>query len=142
MTALTVPGPRHYAVYTGRTTSWPMVAATGAGTLLIVLLGKQSTSDWTDLMFVVPLILVAVGVLGEALTGSSVRVTAGPNGLTIRWGLLGWPRHRARTSNRSALVASLVWMVVDTEANQLHRPQRTKPATLAPQPANRHDHRP
>ena len=44
MTALTVPGPRHYAVYTGRTTSWPMVAATGAGTLLIVLLGPTSRS--------------------------------------------------------------------------------------------------
>ena len=92
MTSLPIAGPNQYAVYTGRTTSWPMVAATGVGTLLLVLMGKQSDVAWSDLMFVVPLILVAIGVLAEVLTGSSVRATAGPNGLTIHWGLIGWPR--------------------------------------------------
>ena len=110
MTALPIPGPSHYAVYTGRTTSWPMVAATGAGTLLIVLMGKQSSTAWTDLMFVVPLILVVVGVLVEALTGSSVRVTAGPTGLTIRWGVLGWPRSTYRLDDiEHAQVIDLPW---------------------------------
>ena len=92
MTSLPIAGPGQYAVYTGRTTSWPMVAATSVGTLLLVLMGKESDVAWSDLMFVVPLILVAIGVLAEVLTGSSVRATAGPNGLTIHWGLIGWPR--------------------------------------------------
>ena len=92
MTSLPITGPNQYAVYTGRTTSWPMVAATSVGALLIVPMGKESDGAWSDLMFVVPLILVAIGVLAEVLTGSSVRATAGPNGFTVRWGLIGWPR--------------------------------------------------
>jgi hypothetical protein len=92
MTSTPVTGPNHYAVYTGRTTSWPMVAATSAGALLLVVTGKEPDAPWSELMFIVPLVLVALGVLAEVLTGSSVRATAGPKGLTIHWGLLGWPR--------------------------------------------------
>ena len=92
MSSLPIGGPSQYAVYTGRTTSWPMVAATSAGALLIVLMGKDSLGAWGDPVFILPLILVAVGVLAEVVTGSSVRATAGPNGFTIRWGLIGWPR--------------------------------------------------
>lgn len=92
MTSLPPSAASHYAVYTGRTTSWPIVAATSVGALLLVLAGKGSNVSWGDIVFVVPLILVAIGVLAEVLTGSSVRATAGPNGLTIRWGPLGWPR--------------------------------------------------
>lgn len=43
-------------------------------------------------MFILPLLLVSVGALANVLTASSVRATAGPNGFTIRWGLVGWPR--------------------------------------------------
>ena len=92
MTSPPVAGPRGHAVYTGRTTSWPVVAATCTGALLIVLVGKESNGAWGDFVFVVPLILVAIGVLANVLTASSVRATAGPNGFTIRWGLVGWPR--------------------------------------------------
>ena len=92
MTSLPITGPNPFAVYTGRTTSWPIVAATSAGALLLALTSRQPDVAWDDLMFIAPLILVAIGVAAEILTGSSVRATAGPNGLTIRWGLLGWPR--------------------------------------------------
>ena len=110
MTSLPLDGPSHYAVYTGRTTSWPMVAATGVGALLIVLMGKQSTVAWGDLIVVVPLVLVAIGVLAEVLTGSSVRATAGPNGLTIRWGVVGWPRCTYRLDEiEHAEVIDLPW---------------------------------
>jgi hypothetical protein len=110
MTSLPIGGPNHYAVYTGRTTSWPMVAATSAGALLIVLMGKNSQGTWGDPMFVVPLILVAIGVLAEVLTGSSVRATAGPNGLTIHWGLIGWPRCTYRLDEiERAEVIELPW---------------------------------
>lgn len=110
MTTLPIATPRPYAVYTGRTTSWPMVAATGASALLVVLMGKGADSSWGDLAFVVPLILVAIGVLAEALTGSSVRATAGPNGLTIHWGLLGWPQCTYRLDQiERAEVIDLPW---------------------------------
>ena len=68
-----------------------MVATTCTGALPVVLMGKGSNGDWGDLLFVVPLILVAIGVLANVLTASSVRAIAGPNGLTIRWGPVGWP---------------------------------------------------
>jgi hypothetical protein len=110
MTSLPTAGPNQYAVYTGRTTSWPMVAATSAGTILIVLMGKNSNGNWGDPMFVVLLILVAIGVLAEVLTGSSVRATAGPNGLTIHWGLIGWPRCTYRLDEiERAEVIHLPW---------------------------------
>lgn len=110
MSSPPIAGPTQYAVYTGRTTSWPMVAATGAGALLLVLMGKQADDAWSDLVVVVPLVLAAVGVLGEALTGSSVRATAGPNGLTVRWGLIGWPRCTYRLDQiERAEVVDLPW---------------------------------
>ncbi len=40
MTQLPIAGPSQHAVYTGRSTSWPMVAATSAGALLVVLMGR------------------------------------------------------------------------------------------------------
>ncbi len=42
MTQLPNAGPSQHAVYTGRSTSWPMVAATSAGALLVVLMSKES----------------------------------------------------------------------------------------------------
>ena len=69
-----------------------MVAATCVGALLIVFMAKDSNGNWGDLVFVVPLILDAIGVLANVLTASSIRATAGPNGFTVRWGLVGWPR--------------------------------------------------
>ena len=110
MTSPATAGPSRYAVYTGRTTSWPMVAATSAGALLLVLTGKTPDVAWGDLMFVVPLILVALGVLAEVLTGSSVRATAGPKGLTIHWGVIGWPRCTYRLDQiEHAEVIELPW---------------------------------
>ena len=110
MTSLPLPGRSQYEVYTGRTTSWPMVATTSAGTLLIVLMSTQSSDGWSDMMTIVPLIVVAIGVLAEVLTGSSVRATAGPNGLTVRWGLIGWPRCTYRPDEiEHAEVFDLPW---------------------------------
>ncbi len=69
-----------------------MVATTCVGALFVVLMGKESGGAWGDPIFLVPLSLVAVGMFANVLTASSVRATAGPNGFTIRWGLVGWPR--------------------------------------------------
>lgn len=92
MNSPSVTSPDRFAVYTGRTTSWPMVATTCVGALLVVLMGREAEDAWSDPMFIVPLLLVALGAFANLLTASSVRATAGPNGLTIRWGLVGWPR--------------------------------------------------
>jgi hypothetical protein len=80
------------AVYTGRTTSWTAVVSTCAASVLLALVAMSSGGDRTDLVIVLPLLLIAIGVLADVLTASSVRATAGPNGFTIRWGALGWPR--------------------------------------------------
>ena len=110
MTSLPIGGPNPFAVYTGRTTCWPMVAATSAGAVVLALASRQSSVAWNDLVYVVPLVLIAVGVVAEILTGSSVRATAGPNGLTIHWGLLGWPRCTYRLDQIThAEVIDLPW---------------------------------
>lgn len=77
-------------VYTGRTTNWPMVVATSAGAVLIVVLGATGEGSWSALT--IPLALVAIGVLANVLTSTSVRASAGPNGFDVRWGIVGWPR--------------------------------------------------
>ena len=110
MTPPTVAGPSEHAVYTGRATSWPMVTATCAGALVIVFMGKQSNGAWGDPVFVATLILLAIGMLANILTASSVRATAGPNGFTIRWGMVGWPRCNYRIDEiEYAEVIDLAW---------------------------------
>lgn len=90
MTSPPIAGSSQHTVYTGRTTSWPMVAATCVGALFLVLNAKTANETWGDLA--VPLLLVAIGALLNVLTASSVRATAGPKGFTVHWGLVGWPR--------------------------------------------------
>ena len=110
MTSVPIGGPIRHGVYTGRTTNWPMVAATCGGALLVVMMGSESRGEWSDLVFVVPVMLVALGVLANVLTASSVRATAGPNGLTIRWGPVGWPRSTYRLDEiKHTEVVDLPW---------------------------------
>jgi len=113
MTSLPITDPSRHAVYTGRTTSWPMVATTCVAALFVVLMGKESNGAWGDLVFVVPLILVAIGILANILTASSVRATAGPNGFTIRWGLFGWPRcsYRLDEIDHAEVIDLPLWRV-------------------------------
>ena len=59
MTSLPNASPSQHAVYTGRTTSWAMVATTCVSAVLIVLMGKGAKGSWGDILFVIPLILVA-----------------------------------------------------------------------------------
>jgi hypothetical protein len=92
MTSSPPIGDSTVAVYTGRTTSWTTVAATCASSVLLALGAISSGGTGTDLVIVLPLVLIAIGVLADVLTASSVRATAGPNGFTIRWGAFGWPR--------------------------------------------------
>ena len=92
MTTSPLAGGSTLAVYTGRTTSWTTVASTCFAAVLLVIMAMSAGEPWGDPVVVVPLLLIAVGVLADVLTSSSVRATAGPNGFTIRWGWFGWPR--------------------------------------------------
>lgn len=87
-----VPGTGPYWVYTGRVTNWSMIVASAAALLPVLLLGQASTGDWAGLVY--PVLLILVGLALYVLTGSSVRTTAGPQGVTVHLGVLGWPRCR------------------------------------------------
>jgi hypothetical protein len=67
-----------------------MVALSAAFVVPLLVLGNAGDGTWRGLA--VPVLVAAVAVLLNVLTASSVRTTAGPNGVTVRFGLLGWPR--------------------------------------------------
>lgn len=83
--------PTGRTTYTGRVTAWPMVAATSLGA--VVLIGFALVGDGGVVDLVVPAALL-VGIVANVLTASSVRTTAGAGGVTLRWGIVGWPRAR------------------------------------------------
>src|SRR5262249_46997494 len=89
--ALGPPADRgRYSIYTGRVTNWLMVAASTALTVPLFVLGHESDGSWSGLAL--PFLLIVAGLLVNVLTSSSVRTTAGPNGVSIRFGVFGWPR--------------------------------------------------
>ncbi len=104
------PGP--HAVYTGRVTNWLMVALSSVLLVPLVLVsradpGAVRTQDAAVLG------LIVVGVLLEVLTATSVRTAVGPNGVAVRWGVLGWPRVTYRVGDlRRIEVIDLPWWAV------------------------------
>lgn len=86
----TAPPVGRQTVYTGRSTNWPVVALTIGLAVLLVVLGWSGDDSAAERAVV--LVLIAAGIVLEILTASGLRVTAGPNGFTVRWGLVGWPR--------------------------------------------------
>jgi hypothetical protein len=110
MTTSTFPGQGRYSVYTGRSTNWPMVIFSIALALPLLAMSNADGSSRLDWAF--PVVLGAV-VLLNVLTGSSVRTTAGPNGVSIRFGLLGWPRcaYRIEQISHAEVVDLSLWSV-------------------------------
>lgn len=108
MTSLPFTGPHPDVVYTGRSTSWPMVLGTSVAVIpLVAIPALEGAWGWA---VVIPLVLAAIGVAAELLTASSVRCTAGPNGVTVHWGVIGWPRSRyALAAIEDARVVDLPW---------------------------------
>ena len=90
MTASAFSGPGRYSIYTGRATNWPMVVVSTALVVPLLVSANAGGGSWRGLA--VPLLVAAAGVLLNVLTASSVRTAAGPNGVAVRFGLLGWPR--------------------------------------------------
>ncbi len=75
-------------VYSGRVTNWPLVVLSTALAVLLVGISGLSHPD------VVGLLVVAAVVILSDLTMTSLRTTAGPNGVVVRYGVLGLPRFR------------------------------------------------
>jgi hypothetical protein len=98
MTASALPGQGRYSIYTGRVTNWPLVVALSAALMVpLLLLGSLSRGSWLDPAGpAIPLLIAAVAVLINVLTGLSVRTAAGPNGVSVYCGVVGWPRRTYR----------------------------------------------
>lgn len=74
-------------VYSGRVTNWPLIwAMNGLAVLLVAFSGVHGPDRG--------LIVVAAVIVVTNLTMTSVRTTAGPNGVVVRYGVLGYPRFR------------------------------------------------
>ncbi|GAA2631784.1 hypothetical protein [Paractinoplanes durhamensis] len=78
-----------YSIYTGRVTNWILVSLS-AVLLVPLLIGSKAS------MLTFPVLLATAAALVNVLCGSSVRTAAGPNGVTVRLGVLGWPRRTYR----------------------------------------------
>lgn len=115
MTSLPITGPGRYSIYTGRVTNWPAVIFSSA--LALVMLVPPLTADGDNAWGLAGLallgVLVAVGILLTVVTAASVRAAAGPNGVTIRWGLVGWPRlsYRLADIERAEVFDLSLWWV-------------------------------
>jgi len=82
-----------YSVYSGRATNWPMVLVSAA--LVAPLIVMAAGADGGSLRDAAgPIAFAAAVVVVNLLTGTSIRTTAGPNGISVRFGVLGWPRAR------------------------------------------------
>ncbi|MGL5810059.1 MAG: hypothetical protein ACRCYQ_08950 [Nocardioides sp.] len=103
--------PSAPTVYSGRATNWPVLVATVLLLVPLVALSRSAGDDWRG--FILPATVAVAGVLLEMLTASSVRATAGPQGLTVHWGVLGWPRmHYQPAEIAEAHVVQVPWWLV------------------------------
>ncbi len=123
-----------HTVYTGRSTNWAMIALTTALVLPLLVLGIEGGGTWLTPDVAIPLAIVVGAVAVNVLTASSVRATAGPRGLTVHFGVFGWPRFRYaidRIASAEAITipsSHLAWGIHWTPRKGLMLTLRTGPA--------------
>ena len=83
-----------HTIYSGRSTNWLMICLTIALVLPILPMAAGSKGSWSSVDFLIPLLVVVSFAAVNLLTATSLRTTAGPNGITVHFGVLGWPRFR------------------------------------------------
>ncbi|GAB3592305.1 hypothetical protein GCM10027446_12720 [Angustibacter peucedani] len=97
--------------YTGRATNWPSVVVSGV--LLVPLLGLALSAGTAVRTGTAVVALALVGLLLEVMTASDVRASCGPQGVSIYWGVVGWPRLRyALDDVLEASVVDVPWWAV------------------------------
>lgn len=108
---MTTPTLHH--VYTGRTTNWIALGLTVALAVPLIAMGQQSGGSWADVGFLIPVLVVVLAIAVNLVTASSVRTTAGPQGVTVHFGAFGWPRFRYAANEiaraEAIEVPSTVW---------------------------------
>jgi hypothetical protein len=83
-----------HTIYSGRSTNWPMIWLSTALLIPLVAMAKGSNGSWTAAGFAIPLLVAIAAAVVNLLTATSVRTTAGPNGVAVHFGVFGWPRFR------------------------------------------------
>lgn len=91
---MTNPAAGARTVFTGRTTNWPMIWVTTALVVPLLAMSGASWGDWHEPGFLAPVLVMLLAVLVNVLTLSSIRTAAGPYGVTVHYGVFGWPRFR------------------------------------------------
>jgi hypothetical protein len=81
-------------VYTGRSTNWPMIVLSMALLVPLVVMARGPGDSWTSAGMFIPLLVVFIAAAVNLLTTTSVRAVCGPNGVTVYFGVFGWPRFR------------------------------------------------
>jgi hypothetical protein len=81
-------------IYSGRTTNWPMIWLSIALLAPLGFMAAGSHGSWTAPGFLVPVLIVVATSVVNLLTSTSVRALAGPAGVTVYFGVVGWPRFR------------------------------------------------
>ena len=95
-------------VSTGRMTNWPMIWVTTAAVVPLIAMSGASGDDWHQPAFLVPVALTFLAVVVNLLTLSSIRIAAGPHGVSVHFGVFGWPRFRYPVSRISRVEATRV----------------------------------
>lgn len=96
-------------VYSGRTTNWPMIATGALAAVALAVFGRPWAGPWPGMAVLLAIFFVVL--TASVVTSTSMRVTAGPQGVQVHCGVLGWPRFtypRERIS-RADIVAVSVW---------------------------------
>ena len=81
-------------VLTARVTNWPMIWLTTALVIPLLAMSGASRGEWHQPALLIPVAVVVLAVLVNLVTLSSIRTTAGPHGVTVHFGVFGWPRFR------------------------------------------------
>jgi len=100
------------SVYSGRSTNWLMIVLSTALLVPFLWFAADSEGSWTAAGLLVPLIVMLAAAVANLLTATSVRTTAGPNGITVHFGVIGWPRFRYpldRIATAEAITVPSAW---------------------------------
>lgn len=81
-------------LYSGRATNWTALGLTTVLAISLLVLGLQSGGSWTEVGFLVPVVVIIATAVINLVTASSVRAIAGPSGVAVHLGVFGWPRFR------------------------------------------------
>jgi hypothetical protein len=81
-------------IYSGRSTNWPMIFLSVAFLVPLLTWARGPGDSWSSAGFLIPLLVAVAAVVANLLMGTSLRTTAGPNGISVHCGVIGWPRFR------------------------------------------------